>query len=92
MQKATSAEQIALFDLYLGYIFYSLRHVVIEVNMSVPVRVYLTGVSREGLPCYLDTHNPNNVSLYQRFGFEVVHEDEIPGTSVRHWAMLRQCK
>jgi ribosomal protein S18 acetylase RimI-like enzyme len=47
---------------------------------------------QQGLPCYLDTHNPNNVSLYQRFGFEVVHEGDIPGTSVQHWAMLRQCK
>ncbi|EKF73150.1 hypothetical protein A11A3_15147 [Alcanivorax hongdengensis A-11-3] len=41
------------------------------------------------LPCFLDTHNPDNVSLYQRFGFQVVHEGLMPGTTVRHWAMQR---
>jgi len=55
-------------------------------------RPSLDRLDEQGLPGYLDTQNPNNVSLYQRFGFEVVHEDEIPGTSVRHWAMLRQSK
>ena len=62
-------------------------------GLSTPLlQPSLDRLDEQGLPCYLDTHNPNNVSLYQRFGFEVVHEDEIPGTSVRHWAMLRQCK
>ena len=60
-------------------------------GLSTPLlQPSLDRLDEQGLPCYLDTHNPNNVSLYQRFGFEVVHEDEIPGTSVRHWAMLRQ--
>ncbi|MED5389523.1 MAG: GNAT family N-acetyltransferase [Pseudomonadota bacterium] len=49
----------------------------------------LDRLDREGLPAYLDTHNANNVSLYQRFGFEVVHEGVMPGTDVRHWAMAR---
>ncbi|WP_421710924.1 GNAT family N-acetyltransferase [Alcanivorax sp.] len=49
----------------------------------------LERLDREGLPAYLDTHNPDNVSLYRRFGFEVVHEAPMPGTKVRHWAMVR---
>ena len=49
----------------------------------------LERLDREGQPAYLDTHNPDNVSLYRRFGFEVVHEAVMPGTAVRHWAMVR---
>ena len=49
----------------------------------------LERLDREGLPAYLDTHNPDNVSLYRRFGFEVVHEAPMPGTVVQHWAMVR---
>lgn len=43
----------------------------------------------KGVPCYLDTNNPNNVGLYQRFGFEVVHYGQLRGCSVEHWAMIR---
>lgn len=44
----------------------------------------------EGMPAYLDTHNPDNVSLYLRFGFEIAHHGYLPGGAVMHWAMLRQ--
>ena len=44
----------------------------------------------EGMPAYLDTHNPENVSLYLRFGFEIAHHGYLPGGAVMHWAMLRR--
>ena len=37
--------------------------------------------------CYLETANPRNVSLYQRFGFETVAEEKIIG--VNTWFMWR---
>lgn len=43
----------------------------------------------KNLPCYLDTHNENNLGLYERYGFRVAAESVIPGTGVRHWAMIR---
>ena len=46
-------------------------------------------IDQEHLPCYLETHNEKNVSIYQHFGFEVVEEGTIPGTNVTHWGMLR---
>ena len=49
----------------------------------------LDRLDRENMPCYLDTHNPNNISLYQRFGFQVAHEGLLPDTQVYHWAMVR---
>lgn len=40
------------------------------------------------LPAYLETMNPRNVPFYQKFGFSIVHEGEIPGSNVRMWSML----
>lgn len=41
------------------------------------------------LPCYLETMNPENVPLYQKFGFKVVEEADIPGSNVHVWSMVR---
>lgn len=41
------------------------------------------------LPCYLETMKPENVSLYQKFGFKVVEEADIPGSNVHVWSMVR---
>ena len=49
----------------------------------------LDRLDQEGLPCYLETHNRQNVPVYRRFGFEMAEETLIPGTGTRHWAMLR---
>ena len=57
---------------------------------SAILRPTLERLDREGTPAYLDTHNEENVSLYLRFGFEVVHHGYLPGGAVMHWGMLRQ--
>lgn len=44
---------------------------------------------REGLPAYLESSNPRNISLYRRFGFEVVGEIQA-GTSPSMYPMLRR--
>ena len=54
------------------------------------LRPSLERFDREGIPAYLDTHNPENVSLYLRFGFEIAHHGYLPGGAVMHWAMLRK--
>jgi ribosomal protein S18 acetylase RimI-like enzyme len=43
-----------------------------------------------GVPIYLETTSPGNVALYQRFGFDVVDEWEVPRSPVRFWSMLRR--
>jgi len=50
----------------------------------------LSRIDEEGLPCYLETLNEKNVSLYRHFGFELMEESAIPGTQSTTWAMLRQ--
>ncbi len=43
------------------------------------------------LPCYLETQNPQNVALYEHYGFRIVWMGTIPGLKgVTHWGMLRE--
>jgi len=47
-------------------------------------------LDKKGTPCYLETQNPVNVSIYEHYGFKVMDVSEIPGTGeVKNWAMLR---
>lgn len=57
---------------------------------SAILRPTLERFDHEGIPAYLDTHNPENVSLYLRFGFEIAHHGYLPGGAVMHWGMLRR--
>lgn len=52
----------------------------------------LTRLDGEGLPCYLETLEERNVSLYQHFGFEVINKARVPETTLTSWAMLREAK
>ena len=44
----------------------------------------------EGLPCYLETAKERNVLFYRRHGFEVRHEENIPGGGPKVWMMVRE--
>ena len=43
----------------------------------------------KGLPCYLETGTESNVHFYEKHGFTVVNEGEMPGHGPKIWAMLR---
>jgi ribosomal protein S18 acetylase RimI-like enzyme len=43
-------------------------------------------------PAYLETPNPLTIPLYQRHGFEVTGEWEVPKGGPRFWSMLRAPK
>ena len=42
-----------------------------------------------GYPCYLETHNPQNIKFYENYGFKVVEVGKLPDTDKNHYAMLR---
>jgi ribosomal protein S18 acetylase RimI-like enzyme len=44
---------------------------------------------RDQLPCYLETHKPTNVAVYERYGFRVASETPVPGHPTTVFAMLR---
>ncbi len=53
------------------------------------LRSRLRAADRQGLPCYLETAKESNVSLYQRFGFEVLRHPKLGKDGPRFWTMLR---
>jgi GNAT superfamily N-acetyltransferase len=57
---------------------------------SVLINPLLEKCDREGLPCYLETQNVKNVSMYNHFGFEKVYEGIFPGTHSPVFGMLRK--
>lgn len=54
------------------------------------IKPMLTRIDKEHLSCYLETQDEKNISIYERYGFEVVQVDTVPGTDLKHWAMLRK--
>lgn len=62
-------------------------------GVGVGGRLLSTGLQRvdaDGLPCYLETANPENLPFYQRHGFEVVADGEVPTHGLHVWAMVRR--
>ena len=44
----------------------------------------------DGLPCYLETVNPDNLPFYRRHGFEVAADGQLPKDGLHVWAMVRR--
>ena len=42
----------------------------------------------DGQPCYLESSSPRNILLYERLGFEVIHEIALPN-GPKMWGMWR---
>lgn len=55
--------------------------------LSDPV---LERADAQGVACYLETQNESNIAVYQRFGFQVVSAEVVPGHDLRIWAMRRK--
>jgi ribosomal protein S18 acetylase RimI-like enzyme len=45
---------------------------------------------KRGTPAYLESSNHLNVPLYQRHGFEVIHEQAVTRTGPKAWFMWRE--
>lgn len=56
---------------------------------SALMRPMLERADRQGLHCWLDTHQESNVRLYQRHGFVVAERVELPGHPIPVYGMLR---
>ena len=53
------------------------------------MRPILERCDRESIPAYLETAVARNVLLYERLGFRVVEEMDLPRSDVHGWLMLR---
>lgn len=52
----------------------------------------LDRANADGLPCYLETVQPRNVSFYEHHGFQVVVEDVEPSSGLRFWTFRRDAR
>jgi GNAT superfamily N-acetyltransferase len=57
---------------------------------SALMRPMLERADREGIHCWLDTHQDENVRLYQRHGFEVSERAVVPRHPIPVYGMLRR--
>ncbi|MFI0351915.1 GNAT family N-acetyltransferase [Actinomadura sp. 9N407] len=53
------------------------------------IRPGLEAAEREGVPAFLETSVARNVPFYQRLGFEVTAEYDLPDGGPRTWSMTR---
>jgi ribosomal protein S18 acetylase RimI-like enzyme len=58
---------------------------------SALLRPVLNRCDAEGMPAYLETSNERNLPLYQRHGFQVVSECDIP-KGPHFWGMWREAQ
>ena len=56
---------------------------------SALMQPVLDTCDRDSAPAYLETAVARNVLLYERLGFAVVEEMDVPGTDIHGWLMLR---
>lgn len=57
---------------------------------SALMRPMLERADRDGVHCWLDTHQEQNVRLYERHGFEVSERVELPSHPIPVYGMLRK--
>jgi ribosomal protein S18 acetylase RimI-like enzyme len=50
----------------------------------------LARASAEGTACYLETGVESSIRFYEKHGFQVVEEGQVPGQALPVWAMLRR--
>lgn len=53
------------------------------------IREGLARADSDGLPCWLETATPENVPLYQRLGFVIQCEWDVPKGGPHFWGMMR---
>jgi ribosomal protein S18 acetylase RimI-like enzyme len=54
------------------------------------LRSMLSKIDKEHLPCYLETIDEINISIYARFGFNIIDRSIVPETKFTNLAMLRK--
>jgi len=61
-------------------------------HASELLRPMLSKIDKECLPCYLETIDKKNVSIYEHFGFKIIEKSIVPETRFTNWAMLRKAQ
>jgi GNAT superfamily N-acetyltransferase len=44
---------------------------------------------QQGVPIYLETHDPKNIRFYEKLGFRLIQEDRVPKHNLPFWCFTR---
>lgn len=58
---------------------------------GLAIRAGIAEANRRGIDVCLETATPVNVGIYQRMGFAVTDEWDVPGGGPHFWTMVRPC-
>ena len=56
------------------------------------INTMLKTIESDGLPVYVETNTEKAMSIYQKYGFEILENTIIPETDIPLWCMLRKLK
>jgi GNAT superfamily N-acetyltransferase len=56
------------------------------------IELMLARVDSDGLPSYLETHKERNVTFYQQYGYNVVHNGDVPNGGPPYWCLKREAR
>ena len=56
------------------------------------IKIKLTEIDQQKLPCYLHTENESNIKFYEQFGFKLVGKEKVPNSDFYFHAMFRDKK
>ncbi|MHA2009514.1 MAG: GNAT family N-acetyltransferase [Promethearchaeota archaeon] len=56
------------------------------------ISTMLKTIENDGLPVYVETNTEKAMSIYQKYGFEILEHSIIPQTDIPLWCMLRKPK
>ncbi len=59
---------------------------------NILLKPMLNRLDERKIPCYMETQKSHIVPFYERLGFQAVDEQQIPGTDLTNWAMIRTPK
>ncbi|MFX0031007.1 MAG: GNAT family N-acetyltransferase [Candidatus Hermodarchaeota archaeon] len=56
------------------------------------ISTMLKAIENDGLPVYVETNTEKAMSIYQKYGFEILEHVMIPETPIPLWCMLRKAE
>lgn len=59
-------------------------------NCSKLLKPMFEYFDRIGQDCYLETHDEQNIKLYEHLGFNLIETSEIPKTNIKHYSLHRK--
>ena len=56
-------------------------------NLIQPI---LARADSDGIPCYVESVDERNLTFYQRHGFEIVKDGQVPNSGLQVWILVRK--